>query len=224
MEQAQRTWWHRENRPYDRLELGADAAVHILGMIVAAVMGAVLYQMALPGSFASPLHLTIYLGSLLFLLVVSMLFNQWPPTPFKMHLARLDQASIFLFLAGSYTPFLALLTPEPMGTAMMSLVWGASLIGIVLKLVAPHRFGRIAIFLYLAIGWSGVAVFSDLAKYVPSNTLLLLLAGGLSYTFGIIFHLWEQLRFQNALWHLAVVMGATLHLWAVLETMLNRLG
>ena len=143
----------------------------------------------------------------------------WPNTPAKTYLARLDQAAIFLFIAGSYTPFLAVIGGTPSGVVMMSLVWGASLVGMALKLVVPERFGRVAILLYLAIGWSGVLVFQSLGQALPSSTLWLLLAGGVTYSAGIIFHLWEKLKFQNALWHVFVVAGASLHLWAVIDCM-----
>lgn len=223
MDTATRTWWNRENRPYDPTELRVDALVHVIGLAIAMAMGAVLFYLALGAAPRfNTFHIGLYIGSLVAVLTVSMVFNQWPSTPFKMHLARLDQASIFLFMAGSYTPFLALLSKTPLGATMMAIVWGVAVTGIALKLIAPHRFGRIAIVLYLVIGWSGLIVFQDLARYVPINALLLLLGGGLSYSLGIVFHLWERLRFQNALWHVTVVAGASLHLWAVLETLIRK--
>jgi hemolysin III len=102
---------------------------------------------------------------------------------------------------------------------MTTFVWGASLIGVGLKLIVPERFGRLAIALYLAIGWSGILVFQSLAQSLPQSTMMLLLAGGVTYSLGIIFHLWEKLKFQNALWHVFVVGGASLHLWAVIDCM-----
>ncbi len=83
----------------------------------------------------------------------------------------------------------------------------------------PHRFGRLAILLYLAIGWSGVLVFQQLGSSLPPVTLWLLVAGGIVYSLGIIFHLWEKLRFQNVLWHVFVVVAAMLHLAAILDCM-----
>ena len=102
---------------------------------------------------------------------------------------------------------------------MMALVWGASLVGIALKLIVPERFGRLAIVLYLAIGWSGLLVFQTLATTLPPVTLWLIVAGGVAYSAGIIFHVWDRLRFQNVLWHVFVVVGASLHLFATLDCM-----
>jgi hemolysin III len=214
------SWWSREQRPYTLAELVVDAAVHVAGLVVAIAAGSVLLALALlqtaPEEFPS---LLVYVSTLIVVLGVSLAYNVWPVSPVKMHLARFDQAAIFLFIAGSYTPFLAILGGTPAGAIMMSLVWGASLIGVTLKLIVPERFGRLAILLYLGIGWSGIAVFHALAQQLPASTLWLLLAGGVTYSAGIVFHLWEKLKFQNALWHVFVVIGASLHLWAVLDCM-----
>ncbi|PXA99977.1 DNA-binding protein [Nostoc sp. 3335mG] len=214
------SWWSREQRPYTLAEMIADAAVHIFGLVVAIAAGSVLLAMTLfhtaPEAFPA---LVVYVSTLVAVLAVSLAYNMWPVSPIKMLLARFDQAAIFLFIAGSYTPFLAVLGGTPAGSVMMSLVWGASMIGVALKLIVPERFGRLAIVLYLAIGWSGVVVFQALAQELPNSTLWLLLAGGVTYSAGIIFHLWEKLKFQNALWHVFVVVGASLHLWAVLDCM-----
>lgn len=214
------SWWSREQRPYSTSEMIADAAVHIFGLIIAIAAGSSLLALALlhtaPEAFPA---LLVYVATLILVLGVSLAYNLWPVTPVKQHLARLDQAAIFLFIAGSYTPFLAVIGGTPMGSVMTSLVWGASLVGVALKLIVPHRFGRLAIVLYLAIGWSGILVFQSLAQTLPDSTLWLLLAGGVTYSAGIIFHLWEKLKFQNALWHVFVVAGASMHLLAVLDCM-----
>lgn len=210
----------RQRRAYSIAELVADAAVHIVGLVVAIAAGSILLILALlhtaPEAFPA---LVVYVATLIVVLGVSLAYNLYPASPVKHYLARLDQAAIFLFIAGSYTPFLAVLGGTPVATIMMSLVWGASLLGVALKLIVPQRFGRVAILLYLAIGWSGVLVFQALGQALPASTLWLLLAGGLTYSAGIVFHLWEKLRFQNALWHVFVVAGASLHLWAVIDCM-----
>lgn len=209
-----------DRRLYSTAELVVDAVVHILGLVVAIAAGAILLALALmqtaPEAFPA---LLVYVATLIVVLGVSLAYNLWPRSPIKRFLARLDQAAIFLFIAGSYTPFLAAIGGTPAGTVMMSLVWGASLIGVALKLIVPERFGRIAIALYLAVGWSGILVFQSLGQVLPASTLWLLLAGGVTYSAGIIFHLWEKLKFQNALWHVFVVAGASLHLWAVIDCM-----
>ncbi len=217
--------WGTETRAFSLAEVVADGVVHGIGIAIAAVLGSVLLGFAAfetaPGEVPA---LAVYVGSLLAALSVSLAFNLAPNSRLKQILARLDQAAIFLFIAGTYTPFLAVIGGTPAGGIMMAVVWGASLVGIALKLLVPERFGRIAIVLYLGIGWSGVLVFQALAATLPQTTLWLLVAGGITYSLGIVFHLWQRLRFHNVLWHVFVVLGATLHLWAIFDCMvLSRL-
>jgi hemolysin III len=212
-------------RPYSVAELVVDAVVHSIGLVVALAFGTILLIVA--GTTTAPEALpalVVYVSTLVAVLAVSLAYNLWPRSPIKSWLARVDQAAIFLFIAGTYTPFLAAIGGTPTSLILGSFVWGASLIGVALKLIVPEKFGRLAIVLYLAIGWSGVLVFQAMAQVLPASTLWLLLAGGVAYSAGIVFHVWEKLKFQNALWHVFVVAGASLHLWAVLDMLvLNRL-
>ena len=216
------SWWHRA-KPYTRTEIICDGAVHGLGIVIALTAGTSLLVMAAgrtaPNEVSS---LVVYVGSLLAVLIVSLAFNMAPVTPVKRFLARLDQAAIFLLIAGTYTPMLALIAGSPAGSLMLTFVWGAALIGIGLKLFVPQHFGRLSLVLYSAIGWSGLVIFNDLARALPHSTMWLLLAGGVAYSSGIIFHVWQKLHFHNVLWHCFVVLGATLHLWAVLDCMVLR--
>lgn len=212
-------WWNSV-RHYSVVELVADGIVHGIGLATAIAAGTVLLVFAAMGTATQEFPaLVLYVGSLIVVLSVSLAFNMWPHSPVKRFLARLDQAAIFLFIAGTYTPFLAVLGGTPTADMMMALVWGASLVGIALKLIVPERFGRLAIVLYLAIGWSGLLVFQTLATTLPPVTLWLIVAGGVAYSAGIIFHVWDRLRFQNVLWHVFVVVGASLHLFATLDCM-----
>ncbi|MCS6760535.1 MAG: hemolysin III family protein [Candidatus Devosia euplotis] len=213
------SWWSREHRTYTIGELVADGIVHVLGLVGATVSGAVLLVFVIIETAPELPALALYVGSLIAVLGVSLAYNLWPVSPAKKLLARFDQAAIFLFMAGSYTPFLTVIGGTTSGMLMTTFVWGASLIGVALKLIVPEHFGRLAIALYLAIGWSGILVFQSLAQALPNSTMMLLLAGGVTYSLGIIFHLWEKLKFQNALWHFFVVGGASLHLWAVIDFM-----
>ena len=217
-----RTWWHR-GRPYSSVELLLDGVVHGLGLLVALVAGGSLLAFAAMSTAPAELPaLAVYVGSLVLVLGISLAFNMAPVNATKRFLARLDQAAIFLLIAGTYTPILALLGGTPIGPLALTLVWGAALVGIALKLLVPQHFGRLAIALYLAIGWSGLLVFQTLAETLPPSTLWLLLAGGVAYCSGIIFHLWERLNFHNVLWHCFVVAGASLHLWAILDCMVIK--
>ncbi len=212
-------WWHK-SRILSRAEKIADGVVHGIGLVVALIAGSALMTAAFVRTAPDKVPaLAIYVAALVAVLSISMAFNLWPRTAAKRVLARLDQAAIFLFIAATYTPFLSLLWGTPEGLGLTIFVWSAALVGVALKLIVPHRFGRLAILLYLTIGWSGVVVFHELAAALPPTALWLLLAGGVTYSCGIIFHLWEKLKFYNVLWHSFVVAGASLHLFAIFDAM-----
>lgn len=215
-------WWHPA-RDYSRIELLCDAVVHGAGILIALAAGIAVLVIGVTSEVALGWPpLVTYFVSLITVLSVSLAYNMAPVLPIRRLFARLDQAAIFLLIAGTYTPVLALLTSTSVATWMLIFVWSAALVGIALKLFVPQRFGRVAIFLYAGIGWSGLAIFNTLAETLPVSTLWLLLAGGISYTSGIIFHLWHRLPFHNVLWHVFVVAGATLHIWAILSCMAVR--
>ena len=213
------TWWHK-GRSATIAELIADGIVHGVGLATSIAIGTLIIVFAAIQAAPELPALALYVGTLVVVLSVSLAYNLVPISPVKRVLARFDQAAIFLFIAGTYTPFLAVMGNTHGGTLLGVLVWGASLVGIALKLIVPHRFGRLAVLLYLAIGWSGVLVFGTLASALPAPTLWLMVAGGVVYSLGIIFLLWDRLMFNNALWHTFVVAGATLHLVAILVMVL----
>lgn len=215
-------WWRRDV-PYSRAERLWDAVVHAIGIAVTTLAGGTLLVVAAVTTapeFAPAIAL--YVAALATVFVVSLIFNMTLVDSTKRLFARLDQAAIFLLIAGTYTPILALLAGTPAGDTMLAVVWGGALIGVALKLIVPHHFGRLALLLYVAIGWSGLTVFQALGEALPPSTLWLLLAGGIAYSSGIIFHLWERLHFHNVMWHCFVVLGASLHLWAILDCMVFR--
>lgn len=210
----------RRRRPFTVAELVADGIVHGVGLLVALIAGTVLITLAI---FYAAGHevaaLGIYVGSMVVLLSASMAFNLCPVGRLKAWLARVDQAAIFLFIAASYTPLLVALGDVAIAEMLMIFVWSTALVGIALKLLIPQHFGRLAIPFYLAIGWSGILAFHALAEALPVTAVWLIVAGGIAYSAGIIFHLWERLQFQNVLWHAFVIVGATLHLIAIFDAM-----
>jgi Haemolysin-III related len=97
-------------------------------------------------------------------------------------------------------------------------IWSAAAIGVVLKLLLPGRFDRLSVILYLVLGWSGVIAYDAAVSALPTSTLWLIAAGGALYSTGLIFHLWQSLRFQNAIWHAFVVLAAVCHYIAVVNS------
>jgi len=200
---------------YDRAELWADGVVHGLGIALGLVAVAVLVAALPPDPSASDLiPILIYSVAVIAVLVISAAYNMWPITPVKWWLRRFDHAAIFLLIAGTYTPFLARMGSALAPQILMVVVWAASIFGIVLKIALPGRFDRLSIGLYLLTGWSGVVLW-DHVLGLPTATLWLLGTGAVLYTAGVIFHVWDSLRFQNAIWHAFVLVATGCHYGAV---------
>jgi hemolysin III len=160
---------------------------------------------------------SIYAAGLITMLALSATYNLFPVSRWKWILRRFDHSAIYVLIAATYTPFIAHMPMSVTSVALMAGVWGVAVVGIVLKLFFPGRFDRQAIVLYLALGWSGVMVYDVIADALPKFTLCLIAIGGVLYSAGVVFHVWERLRFQNAIWHGFVLLAASCHYAAVLD-------
>ncbi|WP_248306805.1 hemolysin III family protein [Bosea sp. AAP35] len=198
---------------FDRAERLADGVIHGTGVLLG-VAGVVVLLAKAPGSMGVLIPATIYGIALLAVLTISAVYNMLPASPLKWLLRRFDHSAIYLLIAGTYTPFLVQLAESPVARVLIVAIWAAALVGVAIKVMWPGRFDRLSIWLYLAIGWSGVALWESLGR-LPAATLWLLAAGGLLYSLGVIFHVWQSLRFQNAIWHAFVLLASACHYGAV---------
>jgi hemolysin III len=151
------------------------------------------------------------------MLVLSATYNLWPVSPAKWLLRRFDHSAIYLLIAATYTPLIMELKDSTFAIALLIGVWCVAIVGIVLKLARPGRYDRVAVGLYLALGWSGVMLYDPVVKALPGLALGFVVAGGALYSLGVIFHAWQRLRFQNAIWHGFVLLGAACHYTAILD-------
>lgn len=134
------------------------------------------------------------------------------------HLFKIiDHCAIYLLIAGTYTPFTLVHLRGHWGWTLFGLVWGLTLFGFFFKFFFVHRFKVLAPLLYLAMGWLLIAALGPALNYIPRPGLYLLLAGGLFYSFGLIFYAWKNLLFHHAIWHLFVLAGTVLHYLAILR-------
>ncbi|MET0748151.1 MAG: hemolysin III family protein [Rhizobium sp.] len=202
---------------YDRAEILADSIVNGLSVILALIGATVLIVYATRSSTDGAIAAAwIYSLGLVLTLGMSFSYNIWPVSPTKWILRRFDHSAIFVLIAATYTPFLQRGADEPLLFAMLVAIWLLAAVGIVLKCGFPGRYDRLAILLYLAMGWSGVLVAEPVAARIPFASMLLIVIGGMLYSLGVIFHVWERLRFQNAIWHGFVLAAAAVHYSAVL--------
>lgn len=205
---------------YDRAELVADGIVHVLGAVAAVFAAGALVGLALyRAELATVTSLAVYAATLIAVLGCSAVYNMWPVSRTKWLLRRFDHAAIFLLIAGTYTPFM-IHVGSATAHGVLAFVWTAGLAGAAFKILAPGRLDRLAVLFYLVIAWSGVIVAHQVFSSLSTGAVVLLVTGGLIYTAGVVFHLWQSLRFQNAIWHGFVLVAAGCQYAAVLHGVL----
>jgi len=207
---------------YDKVELVADGVVHAVGILFGLVAATVLVVLtAVYAGALSIVAVSVYVAGLLSMLVLSATYNLWPVSRTKWVLRRFDHSAIYALIAATYTPFILELKDGVFAVGLLLAVWCVAAFGIVLKLRWPGRFDRLAVVLYLALGWSGLMLYDSVVAGLPKLALWFVLAGGALYSLGVIFHAWRRLRFQNVIWHCFVLLGAACHYTAVMDLVLT---
>lgn len=195
----------------------ASAATHGAGLLMA--VAAVPVLIVLGALRGTPLHVasfTIYGASLVLVYATSTLYHATRRPRLK-HLFRiLDHAAIYLLIAGTYTPVTLISLEGPWGWTLLSLVWVLAVGGCIFKLFFVGQFQRLSTTLYLVMGWLAVVAIGPVVEAVPAAGLGWLVAGGLSYTVGVAFFVWERMPYNHAVWHLFVIAGSACHYVAML--------
>lgn len=159
----------------------------------------------------------VYVIGLLSMLGASAAYNFWPISPRKWVLRRLDHSAIYLLIAATYTPFLLNMKSGMTTSLLLGVIWLTAAAGVALKLMWPGRLDRLSIALYLVLGWSGALAYGPVAAALRPLTLWLIVIGGALYSIGVLFHVWERLRFHTAIWHGFVLSAAGCHYAAVMS-------
>ena len=154
-------------------------------------------------------------GCLLYL--CSTLYHAFPPGPLKRTFRLFDHCAIYLFIAGSYTPFTLGILGGVWGWSLIGLVWCLAIVGIGLKVFSFNRHSKLSLVLYIGMGWTVLIAIRPLWLLMPKIGLLWIAAGGVAYTSGIIFYKAKQLAYNHLIWHLFVMVGSACHLVAVLN-------
>lgn len=195
-----------------------NVATHALGVLFCliaiplllwrGVYSAGFWQLAGVGAFCASL-LLVYLTSTFYHGVVA---QGW-----KQRLRRLDHICIYFLIAGTHTPFLVYFQEAVNGYFFLALLWGMVALGVVYKLFFFGKLELLSVVYYLAMGWMAVFTLPAILHQISDATLFWIVAGGLSYTLGVVFFLWERLRYHHAIWHLFVLGGSVAHFFAVWE-------
>ena len=155
-------------------------------------------------------------ASMIFLYTASTLYHAIPNLRVKRILQVLDHSALYVMIAGSYTPFCLVTLKGTTGTMLCIAVWSIARAGIILQPVLMKRAEWLNCLLYLLLGWCVVLVFEPLMAALPSAGIWLLAAGGVVYSLGVIFYLWERIPYNHAIWHLFVLGGTALQFFSVL--------
>ncbi|MGG4341692.1 PAQR family membrane homeostasis protein TrhA [Paenibacillus lautus] len=202
---------------YPRREEIANAITHGIGaaLSVAALVLLIVFS-SLKGNAWHVVSFTIYGSTMLLLYLSSTLVHGLRDGKAKDFFEFMDHSSIYLFIAGTYTPFLLVAIRGTLGWSLFGIVWGIALFGVVFKAFFVKKFLFLSTIFYIAMGWLIVIAWNPLTAVVAPQGMNLLAIGGVLYTLGTIFYVWRGFPYHHAIWHLFVLAGSILHFFAIL--------
>ena len=159
---------------------------------------------------------SIYGATLILLYLASTFYHSFQAPRVKKFFRVLDHSAIFLLIAGTYTPFTLVNLRGGWGWTLFGLIWGSAICGILLEIFFIDRFKTLSMAIYIAMGWLVILAFKPLLSAVPAGGMIWLGVGGLIYTLGVVFYLWERIPFNHAIWHLFVLGGSVCHFFCIL--------
>ena len=195
----------------------AHALTHGLGVVLAiAGLTVMVARATLYGNAWHIVGAAIFGTTLVLMYTASTLYHSIPLPRAKKVLRVIDHSTIYLLIAGTYTPLTLVTLNGAVGWTLFGVVWGLALVGVVFKIFSTGKFEKLSLIIYLCMGWCVLAVIKPLVQTMPTGGLVLLVAGGLAYSGGVVFYLWERLRYHHAIWHGFVLAGSVLQYFAVL--------
>jgi hemolysin III len=195
----------------------ASSVIHGIGIVLSiAGLATLVAFAAMHGNALMVVACAVFGTSLVLLYTASTLYHSISVVAAKPALRALDHMAIYLLIAGTYTPFTLIALPGAWGWSLFVAVWSLALAGIALELGLLRRYHKLAVLLYVGMGWIGMIAFKPLSAHLQTGGMLLLIGGGVAYTLGVPFYLWRRLPYHHALWHVFVLAGSVLHFLAVL--------
>ncbi|MEW6716551.1 MAG: hemolysin III family protein [Chloroflexota bacterium] len=189
---------------------GIGAGLSIAGLVVLVVLA------ARRGDVYQIVSFSIYGAMLILLYLASTLYHGFQHPQAKQVFQIIDHASIYLLIAGTYTPFLLVGIRGVLGWTLLAIIWGLAVIGVGFKALAIHRFEKLSVLAYILMGWLCVVMLKELLSNIPIGGLIWLAVGGVVYTVGVIFYALRKIPYMHAIWHLFVLGGSICHYFAVL--------
>jgi hemolysin III len=195
---------------FNSLTHGVGTILSIAGLVVLVAFA------ALYGDNWHIVSFSIFGGALIVLYGASTLYHSFTNPTAKKIFKKLDHSAIFLLIAGTYTPFVLVSIRGAWGWCLFGVIWTLAVAGITMKCVSIFKFQKLAMVLYIFMGWLGVIAAKQIINGVPLPSLVLLVVGGLSYTTGVIFYGAKKLPFNHGIWHVFVLAGSVSHYFSVL--------
>jgi hemolysin III len=204
-------------RPQSLGEEIVNSISHGLALVAAIVGVPFLFTASQPLGAANITASAVFAATMILLYLVSTLYHALPTGRAKRVFMKLDHGAIYLFIAGTYTPFALGALSGPWGWTLFGLVWSLAIVGVTLKAVGSMATPWLSTGLYLLMGWLVLIAVTPLVERVPGPGIALLVAGGLAYTLGVVFFVLDsRIRYAHAVWHAFVVAGSGCHFFAVL--------
>lgn len=202
---------------YTKGEEIANAVTHGIGTLLAiSALVLLIVFSARYGNAWSVVSYAIYGTCLVLLYLFSTLYHSIPNKKAKTVLRIFDHASIYILIAGTYTPFALTILRNHGGWIIFGVVWGAAIIGITIKVFFTGKFEVISTIMYVVMGWLIVFYLRTIIRYLPTTGLVLLVVGGIVYTLGSVLFLFDKISYNHAIWHLFVIGGSTCHFLCIL--------
>jgi hemolysin III len=212
------TWRH-----YTVGEEIANSITHGIGALLSIAGLVVLIMMA--SMYGNLFHLTcfsIYGTSLILLYLASTLYHSLPGQTVKRIFKKLDHSAIFVLIAGSYTPLMLINIKGVLGWAITITVWVLAILGIIIKCLFIKKFEKLSLCIYIVMGWLCLLAFKEIFLNIPAQSLTFLVIGGLLYSAGIIFYVWDRLPYNHGIWHLFVLGGSIFHYFSILTSFFDK--
>lgn len=198
-----------------RREENFNAGTHALGALLGIAGFILLIIFESKKTDWSLFSVIVYGLSIIILFTASTLYHSVKSEKRKHYFRIVDHISIYLLIAGTYTPVLLITLVQSKGWTLFWVVWGIALIGSILKLFFTGKFDNISTLLYLVMGWLIAFDFGMLLELMPVNGIIFLIIGGLFYTVGIVFYAIQRIPFNHVIWHLFVLAGAIFHFFMI---------
>jgi len=206
--------------PISHYTLGEEIANSITHGIGALLSVAGLVVLILAGTlYGNSFHVAcfcIYGISLVLLYLSSTLYHSLTGKVAKQVFKKLDHSAIFLLIAGSYTPLMLININGVLGWSITLIVWALAITGIVIKCLFIDRYEKVSLFIYIFMGWLCLFAAKEIIMHVPSQSLIFLIVGGILYSGGVIFYVWDNLPYNHGIWHLFVLGGSIFHYFSIL--------